>query len=274
MTLLDFLNVYGPVALTVFALGTGYKVARHLYLIATRRRPMGPTPSALDAPEPMPWGEALKRAVFYPILRFPRRSNKLWTLGFTLYHVGIIMTTAGYLVSMIILAVHLLLGHPIPDVARGLAESHNTSVPNLVAIIFGNAEPLVARFLFGPLAGAFVAITWVDVLSAFTGNLLMLVVRARRLSGAITAPLDPYTESVRRPGRRRFGQVAVTLVITGIIWTEILARLQLVEHIVLVHSVFGLTLLLVLPFSYLWHMFYIWVAMFYMAARWRRHQVA
>lgn len=268
------LNVYAPIALTVFLAGTLYKILRHIVMMLTRRRPMGSTQGALDAPEPMSWGEAFKRVIFYPIAMFPRRSNPVWTLGFALYHVGIITTVIGYTIAGILLAGRVAAGVPVPDVAAGLAESTNYSAANLVSLIFADAEPTVANFLFGGFGPTFAAITWIDVLCALTGNLLMLFVRAKRLSGAVTRDLDAPVQGVRVSGRRPPVNAFVTVVITGIIWSEILARLALVPNIVLLHALFGLTLLLIFPFSYLWHMLYIWVAFVYAAARRRRGALA
>ncbi len=268
------LTVYAPIAVLVFLAGTSAKVLRHAWLMVTRRRPHGGPAKVLD-PEPLlSWPEAIKRAVFHPILKFPRRSNPVWTWGVSLYHIGVVTTVLGYAITGAILIAHRMAGDPVPDVMTGALDSYNYSLVNLVTLVFANGEPAVARFLFGGFGPVFVVITWLDVLCAATGNLLMIAVRARKLSGAVVRDLDSVTRGVRVTGRRRPINIVVTAVITAIIWTEILGRLQLVPGIVGVHAVFGLTLMLLFPFSYLWHMAYVWVAFAYAAARRRRLALA
>ncbi len=270
----SILDVYAPIAVSIFVLATGYKVLRHAGLVVSRRRPSGPTPNQLD-PEPMlSWPEAIKRVLFHPISKFPRRSNPVWTWGMSLYHFGIFTTVLGYTLTGLILIARRAAGDPVPDALTGALGTHNYSIVNLVTLIFANGEPAVSRYLFGSFGGTFVAVTWFDVLCAATGNLLMIGVRIAKLSGAITRDLDPVTKGVRVSGRRSPVSAVVTVVITGIIWTEILARLELVPGIVGVHALLGLTMMMLFPFSYLWHMAYVWVALAYAARRRRRLALA
>lgn len=270
----SILQVYAPIAFAVFSLGLVYNVARHITLSITRRRPHGVTASAIDPPPKLSWVEAFKRALFHPISRFPRKSNPIWTWGFSLYHVGILLTLGAYVTAAVILAPHLLRGDPVPDVALGLESSQNYSIANLMSLIFAVGEPMVAKYLFGDAAQTVIRVTWIEVLFAASGNLLLLLVRLYSLNGAMTHELDAPVRARRVSGRRPKLNSVVTVIITGIVWTEIFARLEIIPQIVLVHSLLGATLLLLFPFSYLFHMMYVWVALFYAASRRRSGALA
>jgi nitrate reductase gamma subunit len=62
-------------------------------------------------------------------------------------------------------------------------------------------------------------------------------------------------------------RTVVRLLIFTIIWTELFARLHLVDGIVFVHAFLGLTLLTLFPFTYLFHMVYNFLALFYATRR-------
>jgi len=222
----------------------------------------------------MTWLEALKCAFIHPISRFPRKSNPIWTWGISLYHIGITLTLGAYITTALFLLPRVLGGEPVPDLARGLEASHNYSVANLLTLIFAFAEPPVAEYLFGPLSRLVINVTWIEVLIAASGNLLLVLVRLYSLNGAMTHELDAAVRGRRVSGRRPRINTFVTFVITGIIWTEILARLEMVPHIVLLHTMLGATLLLLLPFTYLSHLVYAVVALYYSAARRRTGALA
>lgn len=262
------LQVYAPVALLVFALGTGFRIARLVAIAAkTRGRPRGRTGIAVDDVARDGFWRSLFDVITRPVRHYARKANPVWTLGYIFYHIGIITITAGYFVSVAILAVRILLGQPVPDVATHEAASHNYSLTNLVAIVFGNAEPLQAGYLFGPLAEAFVKFTWVIVGSAFFGNAMLLLTHLRGRGGAVTADMDAATRGVRTGPRHDAGHLLITLLVFAIIWTEILARLEAFPGIVYLHSLLGLTLFLIFPFTYLYHMFFAWLGWLYATRR-------
>lgn len=270
----QILEVYAPLALFVCIVGLTYKVARHLALILTRRRPRGPSPLALDPPPKKTWLVAFGQAFVHPIARFPLVSNPIWTWGISLYHVGIALTLGAYATTALVLLPHLLQGAPVPDVAQGLEASDNYSIANLMTLVFAFGEPLVANHLFGSWSDLVIQVTWIEVLFAASGNLLLILVRLYSLNGAMTHELDPSVRGRRVSGRRPPMNTVVTFIIAGIIWTEILARLEIVPHIVLIHTILGATLLLLLPFSYLMHIPYSMVALFHAASRRRSGAIA
>jgi hypothetical protein len=161
----------------------------------------------------------------------------------------------------------VLLHKPVPDVAAHSAASYNYSAANLLAIIFGNGEALQSSFLFGDLAGLFVGVTWVAVLFAVAGNLHLLYTAIRRRNGAVLAGIDPATAKTRIAGWPMWDRLIVRLLIFSIIWTELLARLHVVEGIVFAHAFLGLLLLSMLPFTYLFHIVYNFLAIFYAVRR-------
>jgi nitrate reductase gamma subunit len=79
---------------------------------------------------------------------------------------------------------------------------------------------------------------------------------------------------MRTRGWLMWDRVVVRLMIFTIIWTELLARLHVVEGIVFVHAFLGLMLMTLLPFTYLFHIVYNFLAVFYAVRRRRSRAVA
>lgn len=173
----------------------------------------------------------------------------------------------GYTLSAIIVFAHILFGRPVPDVAHHLEESFNYTPANLLAIIFGNGEPLQARFLFGDLAPYFLGITWIAVGFAVVGNLHLMITLLRKWSGAVVADIDPPARGLRTPGRLPWDRFLVRTIIFCIIWTELFARLHLFPGVVYVHALLGMILFTLLPFTYLFHMVYNFLAVYYAVQR-------
>lgn len=274
MSIEGFLNVYAYIAFTLFFLGTALKLGRFVRVAITNRKPRGRTPTALDAPEPMPTFEAIKKVLFGPITHFYLKANRTWARGYMFYHVAIITILSGYALSALILAVRILSGSPVPDVALGIPESYNYSPANLLAIVFGNAEHLQAPYLFGRLAGIFIAVTWVAVLFGLYGNTNLLITILRKKSGAVMDDLDPAARGIRTPGHFSWEHLFVTLLVFSIIWTEILARLELVPGIVYYHAALGLTIFAVFPFTYLFHIVYAFIAVYFAVQRRKNRTIA
>lgn len=272
--LIAFLDGYAPLALAIAAAGVLYKVLMHLVRTMTRhyRRPRR-TP-APDAPRPLGFLEAASRVLAFPTRRFSLHANPVFVLGAVFYHLGIITISAGYAVSVALLGHHLLRGDPVPDLATGVAQSSNHAPSNLLAIIFGNAEPLPSAFLFGSLAPAFVLVTWVVVGSALLGNTLLLYTHLRGRGGAILRDIDPAAKGLRVKGMYKASHLAVTAGVYVIIWTEILARLEVFQGMVYLHAILGTTLILVFPYTYLFHMFYSAVGIYYSARRYQQRYIA
>lgn len=258
-------SVLGPVALSLFVLGVGYRLLRYSFLIGTVHRPMGRNTLTLDSPPIISLGSAYRRVLTGPIQNFARKANRLWTIGYICYHIGIITIMTGYGVSMLILAERVMQGGAVPDVATGLTATHSYSFTNLMAIVFGNAEPLQSAYLFGPYAGAFTAITWVAVIAALIGNSMLLLNHLLKRSGAVTKGMDKATEHIRTKGFHNKTNLLITLLVFAIVWSEVLARLHVAEGIVYVHSLLGLTLLAAFPFTVLNHILYVWAGLYYAA---------
>ncbi len=273
-SLAQFLDAYAPFAIAVALLGVLYKGGLHAARMFTRGRRPGRAPNALDNPPRLSWAQALRKVFVFPTERFSMRANPVFALGAVLYHVGIISIAAGYGLSLVLLAVKLAAGDAIPDVLTGAEASRNLSASNLFAIVFGNAEPLQAGFLFGWGADAFREITWLAVASALVGNTLLLVTHLRGRGGAIVKDLDPAARNLRVRGKYAASHLLVTALVYAIIWTEILARLQVTPGIVYLHATLGATMILVLPYTYLFHMIYGPIGVLYAARRWRERVIA
>ena len=267
MMIIDVLNIVAPVALAVFLIGVGVRMGRFALALVTRRRFRGVTPTFERAPRRLGFFEALHAVQIGPYRHFYRRANPTWGRGYLFYHVAIITEVIGYTLSAIIVFAHILLGRPVPDVAHHLEGSFNYTPANLLAIIFGNGEPLQAHFLFGDFAPYFVGITWIAVGFAVVGNLHLMITLLRKRSGAVVADIDPPAHGLRTPGRLPWDRLLVRTIIFCIIWTELFARLHLFPGVVYVHALLGMTLFTLLPFTYLFHMVYNFLAVYYAVQR-------
>lgn len=270
---MSFLDTYAYIALAVFLFGAALKLGRFALFLIRGSRPRGRTSKALDAPRRVSGLKALKQVLFSPLTSFHLRANRSWARGYIAYHIAIATIVLGYALSMLILLPKLLAGSPVPSVVGG-GEAHNYSPSNILAIVFGNAEQLQADFLFGSLAPAFIGITWVAVLLGLYGIVAVLVNLARGRSGAVTGDIDPATRGLRREGSFSKQHLFIVLLVLAIIVSEILARLELVPGIVFLHVFLGLSFLAVLPYTYLFHIFYGFIALYYAAKRRESRTVA
>jgi nitrate reductase gamma subunit len=273
-TLAHFLDAYAPFAIAVALLGVLYKGGLHVARMLARGRRPGRAPNAIDNPARMPWLAAIRNVLVFPTERFSMRANPVFATGAVLYHVGIVSIATGYGLSLVLLAVKLAAGGAVPSVITGAEASHDVSASNLLAIVFGNAEPLQAGFLFGWGAAAFRAITWVAVACALVGNTLLLLTHLRGRGGAIMRDLDPAAKGVRARGKYAASHLIVTALVYAIIWTEILSRLQVAPGIVYLHATLGATMILIVPYTYLFHMIYGPIGVLYAARRWRERTIA
>lgn len=270
---IPFLNVYTPIALLITIAGLTYRIGIHVVRLSRPPSP-GLVTNLLDAPPKLDWLAAIWNVLSFPVTRFNVRANPVLVWGVVLYHVGVITIIAGYALSTLLVCGYLALGLPIPDVSTGISVSYNISYSNVLAVIFGNGEPLQSAFLFGPLAGAFKLLTWLAVISALCGNSLILITHILGRGGAIVGDIDRAAKKIRIKGMFTVSHVLITLVVYTIIWTEILSRIDAVHGIVYLHSVIGITLILMMPYTYLFHMVYFPVSMYYSARRWRERCIA
>ncbi|GIX40560.1 MAG: hypothetical protein KatS3mg129_0293 [Leptospiraceae bacterium] len=273
-TIIIFLDHYALVSLIISVIGILYKVVLHFLRLYTHPPVLKPYKNnTIDGIQPRGMMESIVKFFLTPT-KHATRGNPLFAIGAVLYHIGIITVSTGYGISLLILLYHILKGNPIPDISTGMTESYNYSLSNIFAIIFGNGEWLQAKFLFGDLADLFVYFTWIIVISAFIGNSLLMIVHIFSLSGAIIKDIDPAAKGVRLKGRFNLSHLLFTSLVYAIIWTEILARLEIFHGMVYIHSILGATMILIFPYSYLFHMFYAPVAVYYGARRWRYRYIA
>ncbi|MEF3275633.1 MAG: hypothetical protein K6356_14790 [Chloroflexus sp.] len=265
--MITLLNLLAPIALTIFVIGAGVRLGRFARVLITNRHPRGVSPTFVNAPRRLGVFTALREVLFGPFKHFYRGANPTWGRGYLYYHVAIITEVIGYTISALIVMAKILMGRPVPDVGLHLAESFNYSPANLLAIIFGNGEALQARFLFGDFAPYFVGITWIAVGFAVIGNLHLMIVLFRRWSGAVVGDIDHAAKGLRIRGSMPWDRLVVRTTIFMIIWTELLARRHVVEGIVYFHALLGLILFTLFPFTYLFHMAYNFLAVFYAVRR-------
>ncbi len=278
MNIIAFLNTYGSIAIGIMIAGAGYRILRHIYLVFTKGRPKGRAMNAADNPNFYSFGSAVRKTVYtFPAKGFGFNSNKLYTWGLILYHVDIISITIGYIASLIIVLNDVLAGVMIPDISGGFELSTNYSVGNILTIVFGNAGKLQSAYLFGSSAELFVNATWVAIFFAVLGNTSILLARiTQNGGGSVVSDIDPAAKGIRVGGIKNKSHVFVTLMITAIIWSEILSRTGIsgAAHMEYYHAILGATLLMIAPFTYLFHIFYVPVYLYYGAKRWRHRFLA
>lgn len=267
MIIIDVLNIVAPVAIAALLLGVGVRLGRFAWVLATRRRFRGVSPTFERAPRRLGFFEALHAVLFGPLKHFYKRANPTWGRGYLYYHIAIITEVIGYTISALIVFAHVLFGKPVPDVALHVEESFNYTPANLLALIFGNGESLQSHFLFGAAAPYFAGITWIAVGFAVVGNLHLMATLLRKRSGAVVEDIDHAARGIRTPGRLPWDRLLVRSIIFCIIWTELFARLNLVHGIVYVHALLGLALFTLLPFTYLFHIVYNFIAVYYAVQR-------
>lgn len=261
------LNIFAPIALTVFVVGMSVRMGRWFSAVVTPRRMRGRNDTFVDGPPVMGLFAALKAVLINPVTHFYAKANKTWSRGYMLYHFAIVTEVIGYSLSALILLARIVAGQGVPDVGHHLAQSQNYSLANLLAIIFGNGEQLQAHYLFGDFAPLFVGITWIAVACAVSGNLHLMYTLLRGRNGAIVSDIDTAARGIRAKGRLTWDRLLVRSLIFCIIWTELLARLNLVHGVVFVHAALGLTLFTLFPFTYLFHIIYNFLAIFYATRR-------
>lgn len=265
--LIQLLNIFAPLALMIFVVGIGLKLGRWFKALVTKRQFYGITEQFYEAPPRLGALAALKAVLVDPVTHFYMKGNRTWGRGYVLYHMAIVTEVTGYSLAALILLPRIIMGQAVPDVGLHLEQSWNYSPANLLAIIFGNGEHLQAQFLFGSFAPLFIGVTWVAVTFAVLGNLHLLITLLRKRNGAVISDLDPAAQGIRLKGRLTWDRLVVRLLIFSIIWTELLARLEVVPGIVFVHAALGLTLFTLFPFTYLFHIVYNFLAVFYATRR-------
>ena len=228
--------------------------------------------TALDFPAATRKRLALRDIVYNPFRKFHFKANRIWAMGYCLYHIGVVMLVTGYAVSALIIFIKYMGNVPIPDVTTGYQTANSLTAANILALVFGNGEHIQAQFLFGKFGQLFIAVSWIDIIFAFCGNQLLLYTTFRKKSGAVQGPIDQVVAGIRIKGGASLQHLMVRLTIFFIIISEILARLHLMDGIIYYHALAAMTLILFFCFTYLLHIAYAPLAL-YMAYQKRRYGV-
>lgn len=196
--------------------------------------------TAIDKPAHQPLLKTVGVFFHRPYKEFHRKTRSLWSIGYMLYHFGVVFVLLGYIISAFLLASKLLNPDLIPVVCLDCSPVSSLEPVNMLSVIFGNAEPQSAQFLFGNYARLFITLSWFEVIIAALGNLLLI--------GNVLFPLW------KRQVKQKFYQRIVIRSLIGlIIWSEIAGRLFHMPEILQIHIILGLILLLVLPVFYVNH---------------------
>ncbi len=255
------LNHYAVFAGVILFLALALKYAQLIQLRISVNPPMSRKEFSGVAIR-LPFFTSLRHAVYTPMQRFHMKTNCVWTVGYAVYHMALVLLLLGYAVSALIVLAKIGLRMPVPDVAMGGVSAQSLSVANVLAIVFGNAEHFQSHFLFGPYASWFLNITWVEVGCAALGNACLLVTLLSKRSGAVRGDMDEPSRGVRIAGGFSWQHLVVRLLIFLIIWLEIFGRMGVSPSVVYYHAFAGVTLLLLLPFVYLRHIAFVPVALY------------
>jgi hypothetical protein len=269
MTLIRFLNFYFFLCLGI--LGLSYVVRAGQILKQNHRLNPERGTTALQAPVRKSWLQSGRELLVNPWFFFHSRANRVWSHGYVAYHFGIVSIIVGYALSAGLLAWKGQHHVPIPDLAWGAPSAQSTSPANLLALVFGNAEPIPLHFLFGRFATLFRDFSWLELAAAVYGNGCLLFSLLKWRQGSLNGDVDPATRGIRWPGIGSKQHGLVRGIIFTIILTEILGRMHITENIRYWHAGLGLTLLVLIPFTYLNHILIAPIAL-WNAAR-RRHNL-
>ncbi len=266
--LISLLNIYVLIAVFIFLAGVSLNLGRWFYVLVMKRRFKGVTQNFEGGPKQkgLIWG--IRSVLFDPIRDFYKKANPTWSRGYMLYHIAIVTKSISYGLATVIVLFHIAMNNPIPDVGTHAEASFNYAPGNVAAIIFGCGEDLQAHFLFGPFANAVIYITATALVFAVVGNLHMVYTTLRnRGAAAILHDIDQAARNVRSQGFPKWDRFVVRAVIFTIIYIDIISRLHLFDGAIFIHAALGATLLLLFPFTYLFHMVYNVLALFYSARR-------
>lgn len=265
MEIKEILNIYASIAVTIFVVLVGARMIRTIFLVMTKSGVGGRTKNAIDNPEYR--GSAF--TVIQSAAKFSTKSNKLYTYGLIFYHIDIIILSLAYALTAFRMIVAAINDHGILDVTTGVI-GNNYSMSNILAIVFGSGEPLQATFLYGDFASIYMNFTWGLIILAVVGNLMIIMSRIfQNGGGSVVSDIDPAATGVRVDGINNKSHLIISLIIFGIIWSEILARLHVYENAVYYHAFLGVTILMLVPFTYLIHTVYIPVYLYYAAKRYK-----
>jgi len=189
----------------------------------------------------------LKLFFISPKKNFHRLSRPIWSIGSMLYHVGLVSLFFGYFLSAGIVIFKIVTKDSIPlaDVTFHQSQSYEPS--NILAFIFGNAEPFAAPYLFGQYSDLFVTTSLVQIMIASFGNGLLLF----SLLSSRVQPGKP-----KLPRSKFIQRLLVRVLIGMIIWAEISSRIFHSPMVLYGHIILGLSLILLIPLFYLNHIIF------------------
>jgi hypothetical protein len=246
-----WLTLFAVLASGGCCLGLLFKLMRLLRLGWKPQIP--PSVKLFDAPKPLAWHTALRKVLISPAGHFHRHACRSWTWGYALYHSAILMVVSGYALSFGILLVKIATHAPILDFATHSLVAGPTTISNLLALIFGNAEHMPSVFLFGTWAPWLSALAWCELPLAVAGNACLLYTLLHGRMGAVRHDLDVAVQDLRLRGEFSGQHLLVRLVIFTIIGMEFMGRFNLIPGIAYAHAWMGMLLIALFPFTYLVH---------------------
>jgi hypothetical protein len=221
--------------------------------VHSRARSMRPAQRLISEPKRSSFRSAWLAATVRPWATFHRRTDRLWAVGYALYHVAIVLVVLGYATALGIIALRFHQNHPLPSFLDPSPRATRLSISNLMLWVFGNADTTASRVLFGQSAPVFRAVAWLELPLALAGNTCLLVVATRARVGAIRRGIDSVSEPLRYQGRFSGQRLLVRLLILSIIALEFAGRFDSFRQAAVYHTVVAFTLIALIPVTYLTH---------------------
>jgi hypothetical protein len=268
----SFLTIFACLALSVCGTGLMFKLFRIVRLGWSHHIPASYT--LIDAPSPLKWSTTIKKVLFSPAIDFHCRSCRSWTVGYALYHTAIFMVFSGYAVSGFIIGFKIFTHAPLLDFASGTLVAGSTTISNVIALIFGNAEQLPSDFIFGKWASAFRVMVWCELPFAITGNVCLFYTLLKGRMGAVRHDLDIAAQNLRLRGEFSGQHLLVRSIIFSIILMEFIGHLGWIPGIAYAHAGLGMLLIALFPFTYLVHIPLAPLSLGLAMVRRRRHSIA
>lgn len=249
----QILPLIATLAMTIGAVGMILKLTRYGLLRLLMKRELKPRSETPFPIKPRSLLESLWMINVSSYSRFWLRANPITFTGHVLYHAGLFVGIGTYAIVSL-LAWRTLLVVPLGQKLF------------LVCDWFNNKEQIFGTVGYLPLFGELMEWAFIVALViAVIGMAIPFLMSALKLRGMIR-PLDPvmkeagirFTNGLSNQGSLRYSRKAVglgVLLMDGAMLASFL-RVMPLETAYLIHVSFGMTLIALLPFSFLFHEIY------------------
>lgn len=242
--MITWLKYYACMAILIFLAGIIYRFTRYAYLFVTRKRSILISSHPLDPPQNHSFIKAVGLVLSSFYSSFANRFNPLWAGGVLCYHIG-------------------ALGHLVLD-------SPNTV--NLLMFVLGYHQ---IKQSLSPVNNFLMTLSWTFIILAFVGSGIILMTYIMRRNGGTCSILGDVSKDIgSKKANPNLAHLLISILVFLIVITEILSRFEIIDYVLLYHAFFELTLFMIIPYTYLFHILTGFVSLIYAARRRQRNIVA